>query len=156
MSNAKNMHTYSPSGGMKSNISQKHRITEPWGLEGASGDHLVQPHSKTRVSQSRLLRTVSRCVLSISRNGAFTTSLEITVLVFDHLYIKKVCSNGTSSISVCAHCLLSFHWATPRSLLLPLYSLPSGILKMLRFPPESSLLKAKQSQLYSACRVTHV
>jgi len=39
-----------------------------------SGDHLVQPPSSSRVSWSRLSRTMSSCVLSIFTAGKCTTS----------------------------------------------------------------------------------
>ena len=55
--------------------SQNHRITECQGLEGTSVDQLVQPSCQSRVTYSRLHRTVSRLVLNISREGESTTSL---------------------------------------------------------------------------------
>ena len=48
-------------------ISQKHRSTEWQGLEGISGDHLIQPTCQSRVSQSRLHRTSFREVLNRRR-----------------------------------------------------------------------------------------
>ena len=52
-----------------------HRITEWWGLEATSVDHVVQTLCWTRVTYSRLHRTSSRRVLNISRKGDSTTSL---------------------------------------------------------------------------------
>jgi len=50
-------------------------ITECLGLEGTSVGHLVQPLCRSRVTYSRLHRTLSRWVLNISRDGDSTTSL---------------------------------------------------------------------------------
>ena len=52
-----------------------HRITECSGLEGTSVGHLVKPQCRSRVTYSRLHRTLSRRVLNISREGDSTTSL---------------------------------------------------------------------------------
>ena len=55
--------------------SQNHRITEWWELEGTSVGLVVQPICQSRVTYSRLHRTLSRWVLNISREGDSTTSL---------------------------------------------------------------------------------
>jgi len=52
-----------------------YRITEWWGLAGTSVGHLVQPSCQSRVTYSRLHRTLSSRELNISREGDSTTSL---------------------------------------------------------------------------------
>jgi len=52
-----------------------HRITEWSGLAGPSVGHPAQPSCRSRVTQSRLHRTLSRQVLNISREEDSTTSL---------------------------------------------------------------------------------
>jgi len=54
-----------------------HRITGWSGLEGTSVGHPVQPPCPSRVTQSRLHRTLSRRGLNISREGDSTTSLGV-------------------------------------------------------------------------------
>jgi len=56
-------------------LAQNHRITAWSGLEVTSVGHLVQPSCRSRVTQSRLQRTLSRQVSNISREGDSTTSL---------------------------------------------------------------------------------
>jgi len=51
----------------------KHRITVWQGFEGTSVGHLVQPPYQSRVTYSRLHRTLSGRVLNISREGDSTT-----------------------------------------------------------------------------------
>jgi len=52
-----------------------HRNIEWSGLEGTSVGHVVQPSCRSRVTYSRLERTLSRRVLNISREGDSTISL---------------------------------------------------------------------------------
>jgi len=54
---------------------QNHRIPAWQGLEGTSGDLLVQPPYQSRVIYGRLHSTTSRWVLNISREGESTTPL---------------------------------------------------------------------------------
>jgi len=70
-------------------------------------------HCPSRVTQSRLHRTMSRRVLNISREGDSTASLGSLCQGSVTLRGKKFfsCPTGTSSASVCAHCPLSCHWA---------------------------------------------
>jgi len=56
-------------------LSNNYRITECSGLAGTSVDHLVQPLCRSRVTYSRLHRTLSRQVLNISRERESTASL---------------------------------------------------------------------------------
>jgi len=56
-------------------VEQYYRITECYGMEGTSGDHLVQPSCQSRVTYSRLHRTASRRVFNIPREEDSTTSL---------------------------------------------------------------------------------
>jgi len=52
-----------------------HRMTEWLRLERSSGGHLVQPPCSSRATQTWLPRTVSRQLLTISKDGDCTTSL---------------------------------------------------------------------------------
>jgi len=57
--------------------SEKHNITECFGLEGTFRGHLAHPlaASKDIFNQTRLLRAPSNLALNVSRDGASTTSL---------------------------------------------------------------------------------
>ena len=66
-----------------------HRITECSGLEGTSVGRLFQHPCRSRVTYSRLHRTLSRRVLNISREGDFTTSLGSLFQCSITLRVKK-------------------------------------------------------------------
>jgi len=96
-------------------------ITESLRLEGTSGGHLVQSPFTSRDTWSHLLRSMSKWLLrrqtpqTLQHSAAQHSS-------------ASWCSNGTSCVPVCAHCLLSWHWASlQRVSLHSLRTHPSGI-----------------------------
>jgi len=66
-----------------------HRIPAWQGLEGTSGGHPAQPSCRSRVTYSRLHRTLSRRVLNISREGDSTTYLGSLFQCSVTLRVKK-------------------------------------------------------------------
>jgi len=66
-----------------------HSITECSRLEGTSVGHPVQPPCRSSVTQSRLHRTLSRWVLSISREGEFNAHLAALVRA-SHTFDKYI------------------------------------------------------------------
>jgi len=87
----------------------QHRITEWLGLAGASGPICSNPCT-SRDTQRRVPRAVSRWLLEISKKETPQPLWETCAsapLPAQHRSASW-CSEGTP---VCAHCLLSWHWA---------------------------------------------
>ena len=70
-------------------LNDSHRIPAWLRLEGTSADCLGQAPCLSRVSQSRLIRTVSSQVLSITMAGDFTTSLSNLFCSSTTLTVKR-------------------------------------------------------------------
>ena len=90
-----------------------YRVTECSGFAGTSVGHLVQLPCRSRVTYSKLQRTLSMRALNISREGDSTTSLGSLFQCSVTLKVESSssCSAGTSCASVCARCPLSCRWA---------------------------------------------
>lgn len=96
---------------------------------------------------------MSSWVLIISTSEDSKTCVSNLCQCMTHLTVKKkknvfLHSNGISSDSVCAHCLLSYHWVIQRKVRLHmLYTLPSDFYTHWSDPAETSLSQTKLSQL---------
>lgn len=131
------------SGGDK--LCRDHRIIEWVRLEKNTVGPLAQSPSSHRVPYSMLIRSTSRWLLNIPREGISTTSL-------DNLFQR---SEVPSHIPISAHCFSSC-CSSPRALVLPLDLLLSNISDINKIPFQSALLQAEQSQLPQALLMNEV
>jgi len=94
-------------------LSHSITVTESWELEGTSVGHLAQPPCQSTVTYSRLHRTSSRWVLSISREGDSTSPLGSLVQGSTTLRGKKFFLVFSWNCPCFHLCLLplSCHWA---------------------------------------------
>lgn len=94
---------------------------------------MLQPPSSSRDIQSRLLSTISRRLLHITKEGHFTTFLGQSVLVsLITLTVKKAFTDVQTGSCVldCVHCLLSCHQAPLKNLTLSSLHPPTRYLSM--------------------------
>ena len=84
-----------------------HKFIESWSHRGQKGPlEIIQSNPSAQVPNSRLHKEASRYILSIFLEG------ECTVPVLSHSQSSFLSfSDGTFCVPVCAHCLLSNHWA---------------------------------------------
>ena len=134
-------------------VKQNHRNTEWLRLEGTSGGCLVQLSFSGRAIWSRMPMTMSRH--KYVQRGRLHNLSGLPVPVLSPSQWKSVFLfwDGETlppnpSVSVCAHCLLSCHWAPlKRAWLHRLCTLLSDVGTYWWCLPEHSLLQAEQSQL---------
>lgn len=105
-------------------LTNSHRITEWLRLERPSGS--IWPNLHSRDSQRRVPRPKTRWLLKVSKEG----TPQPLVSLCQCSVTAAWCSEGTFCVPVCAHCLLSWHWAPPRRAWLHLCTPISSELKL--------------------------
>lgn len=83
-------------------------------LEGISGGYLAQSLHSSRITYSHLPSTIPRQLLDVSNNRDATTFMGNLCQSAVTMTAKKyfLMSEGTSFVSICSHCFLSWHWAS--------------------------------------------
>lgn len=110
----------------RSSVSFKvyHKITECLRLKGTSGGPtLLQGHQEPVAHP-----TVSRKFFGVSKERDSTTLNKFCLCSVICRVKVSWCLEGTSSLSLCVHFLLSWHWAAlNKAWFLPLHTLSSGV-----------------------------
>ena len=93
-------------------IQHTFKTTQRLRLEGNSGGHPVQPHCSSRATYSQFPRTMTRQLLSISKDGDSTSSLGNLCQCLVTLIMKScfLMSEGSSCVSGGVNCFLSCYW----------------------------------------------